>query len=442
MPLNKTNHGYLIPDNAQPDHLRCVRVYLPDDPLYLAALLGSLTYLGTWAAWERDAEKRGRLAALAWKDANERTIDELPLGCEGECEDCELCDMTQDELREIISQELENMSIVINNHNCGCGCGCGCGGSTTGAADLTPQTDPIISPDDYEPPENTPPQIEDDAQKCAIANYFVHVLEQTMLNSISFSGNETEHNGFWHTLWAGVKDNVEGWLESFDYFNFTWLMNVLNGNASMENIIRDYFETNGDYLVCQLFQATNEANAYERLHVALRSTTQHNEQLWQSAAGMAGVMPFQLLFQDPGTVSIPVGFENSQCCGGDYTVTAELPQPAEGFKWVVPDSFVETLGPDIPIVYLHTEDTVDFTGTIDDSDQTFSANVICNRPSLQPGETIEGFAYLVNINDCVGGESPDEGDFARINGITHIPDGLFSKLTVRADYVSMFECLR
>lgn len=254
MPLNKTNHGYLIPDNAQPDSLRCVRVYLPDDPLYLAALLGSLTYLGTWAAWERDAEKRGRLAALAWKDANERTIDELPLGCDGKCEDCELCDMTEDELREIISQELENMTITIYNNN---GCGCGCGGSTSGGADLSPQTDPIISPDDYEPPDNTPPQFNDDAQKCALANYFVHVLEQTMLNSISFSGNETDHNTFWQGLWEGVKDTVGDWLQAFDYFNFTWLMNVLNGNSSMENTIRDYFETNGDYLVCQLFQSTD-----------------------------------------------------------------------------------------------------------------------------------------------------------------------------------------
>lgn len=69
--------GYLIPDNPQPDELNCLLVFYPDDPMYLAALLGAITYMGTWAAWERDPDKRARLAAAAWKEANECTLDSM-----------------------------------------------------------------------------------------------------------------------------------------------------------------------------------------------------------------------------------------------------------------------------------------------------------------------------------------------------------------------------
>lgn len=66
--------GYLIPDNPTPENLGCMLVFYPDDPLYSAALLGSLTFLGTWVAWEKDGTTRAKLAAEAWKEANEETM--------------------------------------------------------------------------------------------------------------------------------------------------------------------------------------------------------------------------------------------------------------------------------------------------------------------------------------------------------------------------------
>jgi len=63
--------GYLLPSgDAYTDDLACALVWFPNKPEYRQALRGSLHYLGTWAAWERDELKRGQDAARAWKEAN------------------------------------------------------------------------------------------------------------------------------------------------------------------------------------------------------------------------------------------------------------------------------------------------------------------------------------------------------------------------------------
>jgi len=59
--------GYKVPAVINPGSARCIRVYVPDDPDYLAAFWASYQYLGTWHAWERDADKRGKLAAAVWR---------------------------------------------------------------------------------------------------------------------------------------------------------------------------------------------------------------------------------------------------------------------------------------------------------------------------------------------------------------------------------------
>lgn len=66
--------GYLLPaGDAYTDELRCAIVYYPNKDEYRRALRGSLDYLATWVAWERDASHRGKDAARAWKEANELT---------------------------------------------------------------------------------------------------------------------------------------------------------------------------------------------------------------------------------------------------------------------------------------------------------------------------------------------------------------------------------
>ena len=74
--------GYLLPDgDAYTDELACCLVFYPDKPEYRRALLGSLVYLSTWLAWERDEEKRGKDAARAWKDAVDETLECWNMTC-------------------------------------------------------------------------------------------------------------------------------------------------------------------------------------------------------------------------------------------------------------------------------------------------------------------------------------------------------------------------
>lgn len=74
--------GYLLPDgDAYTEELACCLVFYPDKPEYRRALLGSLVYLSTWLAWERDSEKRGKDAARAWKNAVDETLECWNMAC-------------------------------------------------------------------------------------------------------------------------------------------------------------------------------------------------------------------------------------------------------------------------------------------------------------------------------------------------------------------------
>lgn len=74
--------GYRLPaGDAYTDEVSCQLVYLPNKDEYWRALLGALDYMGTWAAWERDADKKGKDAARAWSEANEQTWECWRMAC-------------------------------------------------------------------------------------------------------------------------------------------------------------------------------------------------------------------------------------------------------------------------------------------------------------------------------------------------------------------------
>lgn len=115
-------NGYILPSPAETVGTRCYRVYVPDDIAHRRAFFGSLYHLSNWNAWARDAEKSGRHAAQAWKDANELTFRDLGLSCDGEV-------VSEDEMNRVLELleemrvnilELEKMNITINNNNGGC----------------------------------------------------------------------------------------------------------------------------------------------------------------------------------------------------------------------------------------------------------------------------------------------------------------------------------
>jgi hypothetical protein len=78
-----TNHpGYLLPEGeCFTEDMACALVFYPDKPEYRRALLGSIVYLSTWLAWERDSEKRGKDAARAWKNAVDETLECWTMAC-------------------------------------------------------------------------------------------------------------------------------------------------------------------------------------------------------------------------------------------------------------------------------------------------------------------------------------------------------------------------
>lgn len=73
--------GYLLPSgDATEDDLECCLVFYPARDEYRRALMGSLDYLATWIAWERDSAKRGKDAAASWKLANIQTWECCSMG--------------------------------------------------------------------------------------------------------------------------------------------------------------------------------------------------------------------------------------------------------------------------------------------------------------------------------------------------------------------------
>lgn len=74
--------GYLLPSGSLgDDDISCTVVFYPDRPEYRAALQGSLAYLATWIAWEKDDDKRGKDAADNWREAYVKTLECWQMGC-------------------------------------------------------------------------------------------------------------------------------------------------------------------------------------------------------------------------------------------------------------------------------------------------------------------------------------------------------------------------
>lgn len=81
MTINK-DKGYPLPaGDAEVADLACQLVWLPNDDAYWQALLGTLTYLSTWLAWERDDDHNGKKAADSWKAANVKTLECWRMTC-------------------------------------------------------------------------------------------------------------------------------------------------------------------------------------------------------------------------------------------------------------------------------------------------------------------------------------------------------------------------
>lgn len=152
----KDGKGYLLPENPHPEGLRCLKVWIPDDPRYLEAFSGQFHDLGTWLAWEKDGTHRASLAAIAWKDAIDYTYENGWLNCGDDMDCCQEILDRLDDLESLIKNKTcscESPPTSGGDGNMCCCCGCGDGASS-----------PPVDPPDYieppPPPSTVPPPSE------------------------------------------------------------------------------------------------------------------------------------------------------------------------------------------------------------------------------------------------------------------------------------------
>lgn len=121
--------GYPLPSGELgSDEIVCQLVFLPDRDEYWQALLGAISYMSTWTAWERDSGKRGKDAAANWREAFELTIGCWRMSC-----------------LEQLQQDVSDILALMRNTDSCCGDIITYGDSTTYIT--------IIIPGDGDPPE-------------------------------------------------------------------------------------------------------------------------------------------------------------------------------------------------------------------------------------------------------------------------------------------------
>lgn len=79
--MAKQSIGYLLPPgDAYESDLQCMILFYPDRKEYRQALFGSLDYLATWLAWEKEPDKKGKDAARSWRAAVLATRECIEMG--------------------------------------------------------------------------------------------------------------------------------------------------------------------------------------------------------------------------------------------------------------------------------------------------------------------------------------------------------------------------
>lgn len=361
--MAKDGQGYKIPENPSPDEMGCILVFYPDDPGYLAALLGAITHMGTWTAWERDPDKRAILAAAAWKEANECTLSSMSCISDlvtvlGEIRDAILSQQISLDAGELVTavgavataidnQQLtidpsgllpalagieeaiegiecgggmseEDMAITITQN---CGCGCGCGSTTTPPADLELPEDPDAPPVEIsEPPVN--PSL---AQKCSLSHFLIYNLRLSLLRAVEHQGNVNAWNEVWSSLFRVLASGLS--VPQIGYEVYRWVMQQLNGNQSVTGWLAATFDPFYDSFVCALYSGADEEECVSNLRSQLSVALGQYPGLLSSAQLLSAHMPLQILFANAGDYEIPGGFGGRACCGEDPDDINPIPLP-------------------------------------------------------------------------------------------------------------------
>ena len=278
--------GYLIPDPVDPGEYRCIKVYVPNDDIYLSAFLGSYYFFSTWVAWEKTGDGKGSQAASVWRVAYEMTRDELG----NECIDMETIQEIIQACCASITGGLNSIATEVSKLKSSSGPGgcCGCVPIGDKLDDDDPETyDPDVPelPEDYD--DDDDPLFSYLESKCQWA----HAMSDDFIKFMTRMGDA----GFATAVSIGaaavvviLSIIVPGVL----VITATGILVVVSAILALGSIsvftweiftnISEYLTTNRDDLVCAFYQhhGTTEARDairavfYDAIDYAITSFTQ------------------------------------------------------------------------------------------------------------------------------------------------------------------------
>jgi hypothetical protein len=305
---------YILPANVQPETLLCLKVFIPNDQLYLEAFSGAFNDFGRWTQWEKDGTNRASLAATTWKDAIDFTFLNGWLDC-GENMDC--CTEVLDRLTqiELSLQGLNNMNVNISN----CGCGCGCSGGIPQENIPAPTGDFPLPPF----PNSTPSPDPIDGWKCDVAN---QIWADWYALFTNFQASVIAGDATLAALIAiaGALAVLTGGL--------TVLLTILAGLAGGAAItvmgwVRDWLEAHQQGLICAITSGSTPADSYNNVVSYIAANA--NEPLGTTAGlfiknqltAVASDTDWNIVFS-PDSVTIHPSLVGSSCegCVGVFSI--------------------------------------------------------------------------------------------------------------------------
>lgn len=296
--------GYRLPDNPTPLALRCVKLWIPDNQLYLEAFAGAYNDLGTWLVWEKDGTNRATLAAQTWKNAIDYTyangwVD----NCNEECPEMTDCCEELTHRIELLEQTFGSEG-DCEMSNCGCGC------NSQNMLNVTVITPPNVLP--YEPPlSDEPPVLSPaDSYKCGVAHYIAYVIRSILINTFDWQGTY----GGWSEYLEGFFSWLADWLPGAGliYAVYASVVGWLAGLTNDAAIVNAYNEIE-ESIVCAIYTSSTPAQAWGNVQSAIADGFSGSIVSRLTVQAIASLMPYSEAFAPNTVSSLPASFRARTC---------------------------------------------------------------------------------------------------------------------------------
>ena len=403
---------YILPENVQPSSLLCLRVYIPNDQLYLEAFSGAFNDFGRWTQWERDGTNRASLAATTWKDAIDFTFATAWLNCDGEMDCCtEILDrLTQIELG---IEGLNNMNVNISN----CGCSCGCSGGIP-QGDLPNQVTNLPIPPI---PSSEAPTTPIDSWKCDAAS---QLWDDWYALFTNFQASVIAGDATVAALIAiaGALAIITGGLSVL----LAILAGVAGATAStVLGWVRDWLEAHRDGIICAIFAANTPAQAYNNV-VAYISDNADNPLgslqgyfIQNQLTAVAGDTNWNAIFT-PGSIAINPSLVGSDCSS---CALSTPPETVAGYEWRRAELLQDVQASAYTLTKVIGSTGYRYTAQITAAATNWDTMIKAVKPALAVGESVVGFTMMVTESFTDGGINDPGNGHVRITGLVTAYDG-------------------